>query len=166
MGFLDILLGGFLLYGCVRGIWNGFFVELASLISLMIGIYLAIKFSYIIKSILESHVSWNPKTIQITAFILTFILIVVGISLLAKFFTTVANFAGLGCFNKLLGGFFGFLKMTLILSISLNLFQKMNSNFTFVEKATLEQSLFYYPIQKVAAYVYPSLENWFEDFKK
>lgn len=166
MSFLDIILGVLLLYGCIRGIWNGFFVELASLVSLLIGVFLAIKFSFVIKSILENHVSWNPKTIQIAAFILTFILVVIGISFLARFFTTLANFAGLGCFNKLLGGLFGVLKTILIVSISLNFFQKLNSNYTFVKKQTLDQSLFYNPIQKVAGYVYPSIEGRFQDLKK
>jgi membrane protein required for colicin V production len=42
----------------------------------------------------------------------------------------------------------------------------MNSKYTLVEKKTIEKSLFYNPIQKVAAYVYPTMEEWFEDLKK
>lgn len=163
MGFIDIVLCGLLVYGCIRGLWNGFFIELASFVSLLIGVFLAIKFSYVMQSVLQNHVSWNPKTIQIIAFVLTFIIVVVGISVLAKTFTTVANFAGLGIFNKLLGGFFGVLKMILIVSIMLNLFQKINKNNTFAEKETLDKSLFYYPIQKVAAFIYPSIEDWFDE---
>lgn len=163
MGFLDIVLCGLLVYGLIRGIWNGFFLELASFISLLIGVFLAIKFSYVMQSVLESHVSWNPKTIRITAFVLTFIIVVVGISVLAKTLTSVANFAGLGLFNKLFGGFFGVLKTILFVSIMLNLFQKINKNYSFAEKETLDQSLFYYPIQKVVAFIYPSIEEWYKD---
>ena len=115
MTFLDIALGVLLFYGFVKGIWNGFFLELASFVSLIIGVFLAIKFSYVMQSILSGHVDWNPKTVQIVAFTLTFILVVVGISVLAKAFTQIANFAGLGIFNKLFGGVFGLLKMILIL---------------------------------------------------
>lgn len=166
MGFLDILLGGLLLYGFIRGIWNGLFVELASFVSLIIGIYVAIKFSHLMKAIIVGHVSWSPQTIQIAAFIITFILVVVGISFLAKFLTTVANFASLGLVNKLVGGFFGLFKTILILSIILNFFQKMNSNNTFAKKETLENSMFFYPIQKISAAIYPSIEDWFSDLKK
>ncbi|WP_317046094.1 CvpA family protein [Flavobacterium psychrotolerans] len=148
MGFLDIILCGFLIYGFVRGIWNGFFVELASLVSMLLGIYIAIKFSFLMKSFLENHVSWNPKTIQVTAFALTFILVVVGVSALAKAFTVVANFASLGLFNKLFGGVFGVLKTILIISITLNLFQKINSHNTFAKKETLDKSIFYNPIRR------------------
>lgn len=164
MAFLDIILGALLLYGFVKGIWNGFFLELASFVSLLIGVFLALKFSYVMQSILRNHVDWNPKTVQIVAFTLTFILVVVGISVLAKAFTTMANFAGLGIFNKLLGGFFGLLKMILILSVTLSLFEKINSNHIFTEKETLEDAKFYYPILKVSAFIYPSIESWYKDF--
>ena len=166
MGFLDIILGIFLAYGLIRGIWNGFFVEFASLISLMLGIYVAIKFSFITAEFLSDLFSWNPKTIAIWAFILTFIAVVLGVSLLAKFFTTVANFASLGIFNKIAGGIFGVIKMCLILSFVLALFQKINFNNTFAEKETLENSLFYNPILKISEYVFPVFEEWFAELKK
>jgi membrane protein required for colicin V production len=165
VGFLDIILGGLLLFGLVRGIWKGFFVELASFFSLLIGIYIALKFSYLVKSIIGSHVSWNPKTIQITAFVLTFIVVVVGIYLLAKFFTTVADFAFLGWMNKLGGGVLGVLKTVLIVGIVLNIFLKINYNHFLAKQETLDKSLFFNPIQKVSAFIYPSIEDGVKGMK-
>jgi membrane protein required for colicin V production len=166
MSFLDIVLGSLLVFGLYKGFKNGLFVEIASLISLLLGIYFAIKFSILTAEILSNIVHWNPKTIQITAFILTFILVVIGISLLAKFLTGIADFAQLGWINKLGGGFFRILKTVLIVSIFLHLFEKINFNETFAKKETLDNSLFYRPIQKTAGFVYPSIEKWYEDLKK
>ena len=166
MSFLDIVLGILLVYGLFQGIRNGLFVELASLISLILGIYIAIKFSSFAKEILAGFVHWNPKTIQIFAFLITFLLVVLVISLLAKFLTGVADFAQLGVINKLGGGFFRLLKTILIISIFLNLFEKINFNNTFAKKETLDNSLFYRPIQKTAGFIYPSIEKWYEDLKK
>jgi membrane protein required for colicin V production len=166
MSFLDIVLGVLLALSIFKGIKNGLFVELASLVSLILGIYIAIKFSFLAKGILSGFVHWNPKTIQIAAFIITFLLVVVGISLLGKFLTTVAKFAQLGVLNKLGGGFFRLLKTILILSIFLNLFEKINFNNTFAKKETLDKALFYRPIQKTAGFIYPSIEKWYEDLKK
>ena len=126
MSFLDIVLGSLLAFGLYKGIRNGLFVELASLISLLLGIYFAIKFSDFVKSVLNGFVHWNPKTIQIIAFLLTFILVVIGISLVAKFLTKIANFAYLGWVNKAGGGFFRIIKVALVISIFLNLFEKIN----------------------------------------
>lgn len=166
MSFLDIILGSLLAFGLYKGFKNGLFVEVASLISLLLGIYLAVKFSILTADVLSSMVHWNPKTIQITAFILTFILVVIGISLLAKFLTGIADFAQLGWINKLGGGFFRLLKTILIVSIFLNLFEKINFNNTFAKKETLDTSIFYRPIQKTAGFVYPSIEKWYKDLNQ
>jgi membrane protein required for colicin V production len=166
MSFLDIILGSLLIFGLYKGIRNGLFVEVASLISLLLGIYFAVKFSILTANILSGFVHWNPKTIQITAFILTFILVVIGISLLAKFLTGIANFAQLGWINSAGGGFFRVLKTILIVSIFLNLFEKINFNNTFAKKETLDKSIFYRPIQKTAGFIYPSIEKWYDDLKK
>lgn len=163
MTFLDLFLGGILAYGCIRGLWKGLFVEMASFVSLLIGIYIAMKFSYLMRSIIEGHVSWEPKTIEITAFALTFIVVVVGIFLLAKLFTTIADFASLGIINRLAGGLFGLLKMTLILSILLSLFLKINYNEMLLSKEKQEQSLFFNPVQKVASFIFPMIKEWFPE---
>ena len=57
------------------------------------------------------------------------------------------------------------LKTILILSISLNFFQKINVNYTFADKTTIDKSLFYNPIQKIAAIIYPSVEEWYKEIK-
>ena len=100
MNFLDITIGILLVFSLYNGIKNGVFVEIASIISFILGVFLAIKFSYLVKSFLEGFVSWNPQTIQITAFILTLIFVVIGVHLLAKTFTKIADFAFLGWVNK------------------------------------------------------------------
>jgi membrane protein required for colicin V production len=166
MSFLDIVLGSLLIYGLYQGIKNGFFAELASLISLILGIYIAIKCSDFAKGLLSGFVHWNPKTIQIIAFVITFIAVIIAVSLLAKFLTGIANFAQLGWINKLGGGFFRVLKTILIVSIFLNLFEKINFNNFFARKEILDKSLFYRPIQQTAGYIYPSIEKWYEGLKK
>jgi membrane protein required for colicin V production len=165
MGFLDIVLGSLLIYALYKGIKNGLFLELASLISLILGIYIAIKFSYKVREVLTGHVSWSPKYIETIAFGLTFIGVVLAVHLLAKVFTGIMDFAFLGWINKLAGGFFSVLKTILLLSVLFNLFQKININNMIAKEKTLNNSLFYNPIQETSKYIYPSLEQWYNDFK-
>lgn len=166
MSFFDIIVAALLAFSLYKGIKNGLFVEVASLVSLLLGIYLAIKFSSLMTGMISKHVSWNPTNIQITAFILTFILVVIGVYFLAKILTGIADFAMLGWMNKLGGGFFRVLKTILILSIFIAFFEKINFNNTFAKKETLDNYIFYNPVKKVAAFVYPSIEKWYETFKK
>ncbi len=166
MGFLDIILGVLLAFAFYKGLKNGLFVELASLVSLLAGIYFAVKFSSFIRDILMGYVKWNPNTIQVVAFILTFIAVVVLVTILGKFLTGIADFAFLGWLNKLGGGFFRVLKTVLIISIVFAIFEKINYNHILAKKETLDNSLFYNPIQKTAEYMYPSLKEWYSSLKK
>ena len=46
------------------------------------------------------------------------------------------------------------------------LFQKININHMLVKEETLNNSIFYNPIQEVSKFMYPSLEKWYEEFKE
>jgi len=164
MIWIDYILLAFIAMGMIRGLRNGFFIELAGLISLLFGVYLAIKFSYIANQVLARVVSWNPKIIQITAFVITLIVVLVGAALLARFFTTVARVAQLGAINKLGGGLLGSLKLLIVLSLGLALFNKLNFSHAFVSKQTIEKSWFYLPIQGVSTTIYPQLQEVFVAF--
>ena len=166
MSFLDIIVCALLVFAFYKGVVNGLFVELASLISLVLGIYFAVKFSSFMKEILMEYVKWNPNSIQIVAFILTFIVVVIVINLLGKFLTGIANFAFLGWLNKLGGGFFRVLKTVLIVSIVFSLFEKINYNNYLAKQETLDNSIFFNPIQKIAGYVFPSIKKGYEEMKK
>ena len=165
MTVFDMILGGLLGYGLYKGIKNGLFVELASFVSLLVGIYFAVKFSYVMKVIISKWVSWNPGSIQVAAFVLTFVVVVVGLYFSAKMITKLADFAYLGWINKIGGGFFRVLKTVLVLSVVFAVFEKINYNNIFAKEETLDNSLFYRPIQKVARFVYPSIDGFYETLK-
>jgi len=157
MAVIDIVLGALILFGLIRGLMKGLFVEVASLVALIAGIYGAIHFSNFAAEFLMEYVEWNEKTINITAFAITFIIIVLAISLAGKALTKLADFAALGFLNKLLGGVFGGLKIALILSIVLLLFTKLNKTIPFVSDEELESSVLYEPVKSLAPIILPSL---------
>lgn len=166
MSFIDIVFTALLGYALYNGLKNGLFVEIASFGSLVIGIFVAIKFSHIVRFSIEDLIKINPKYIEIVAFAITFLLVVVGIHLLAKFFTSILSLAYLGWLNKLGGAVFSLLKTVLMLSVVISLFQKINLNHILVKEETLNNSIFYNPIQEVSKFMYPSLEKWYEEFKE
>jgi membrane protein required for colicin V production len=157
MSIIDIVLAALLLFGFIRGLFKGLFVEIASLVALVLGVYGAIHFSYFAADFLESKVDWNEKTINIIAFAITFVIIVLAISLAGKALTKLADFAALGLLNKLLGGLFGALKIGLILSILLIVFNKLNNTLPFMEKEDLEKSVLYEPVKSLAPMIFPNL---------
>ena len=88
MSFIDIVFAVLLGFAVYKGLKNGLFVEIASFVALILGIYLAIKFSNLVGTVFTGiFPSWNPKYIEISAFIITFLLVVIGIHLSAKILT-------------------------------------------------------------------------------
>lgn len=162
---MDFAIGILLIIGLYQGIKNGLFVEIASIISFILGVFIAIKFSYIVKSFLEDFVSWNPQTVQITSFVITLILVVIGVHLLAKIFTKIASFAFLGWINKLAGGVFSVIKTALLIGIVLNLVQKINLDNQLISEEKQDNSIFYRPILDTTAFIMPMVTNWIEDVK-
>lgn len=166
MSFIDIIFAVLLCISLYKGIKNGLFVELASLVALVVGIFVAIKFSYLVKGILETKVSWEPKYIEIVAFAVTFLLVVLVIHLSAKLLTKIANFAYLGWLNKLAGAVFSCLKTILMLSVVILVFEKINLNNMLVKQETLDESIFYNPTKEISAFLYPKIEEWYTDISE
>lgn len=165
MVFIDIILGAFMAYGIFKGFQNGLFVELASLVSLFIGIYIAVKFSSVVGSFLGDNLS-SSKTGKVFAFVLTFLLVVIAIHFLAKILSKVASFVFLGWLNTLGGMVFSLLKTVLILGIVLNLFQKVNFEDALISKETQQESLFFNPIISTSDYLLPIVTDWFNNLRK
>ena len=166
MSFIDIVFAVLLGFAVYKGLKNGLFVEVASFVALILGIYLAIKFSNLVGTIFTGFVpSWNPKYIEITAFIITFLLVVIGIHLSAKILTKLADFTFLGWINKIAGVIFSLLKTTLALSVVLFIFEKININNMLLSKETQDNSMFYNPIQNISKAIYPTIEGWYDSLK-
>ncbi|WP_298756164.1 CvpA family protein [uncultured Psychroserpens sp.] len=159
MAIIDIILGALLLFGLIRGFMKGLFVEVASLVALIAGVYGAIHFSNFAAEFLDSRLDWDEKYINIVAFAITFVIIVLVIALAGKALTKLADFAALGVLNKLLGGVFGALKIGLILSVLLIVFDNMNNSIPFADKEDLEDSILYEPVKSLAPMIFPSILN-------
>jgi len=157
MNTFDIIIAALLLFGFVRGLMKGLFVEAASLVSLIAGVYGAIHFSYFVGDWLKNTVSWDERYVSLAAFAGTFIIIIIAIALLGKILTKIADFASLGILNKILGGVFGGLKIGLILSVVFIFFGKINNTIPFIKKENLEASILYEPVKKIAPMLFPSI---------
>lgn len=157
MNIVDIVLVVILFYGLVRGFFRGFFSELASLVGIIAGIYIAVYFSHILSDYLVEKVSWNIQIVKLTAFAITFIIIVILIALIGKFLTKIAGFAALGILNKLIGAGFGFIKVAFIVSVAIMFFGSTNEDINLVEEKTLEESVLFSPIKTIAPILIPSI---------
>jgi len=157
MNYIDIILGILLLWGLIRGLMKGFFVSMASLVALIGGIYVAIHFSHIIGGYLQKFVDWQEGIMKLVAFAITFVIVVILISMAGKLLTKIADYAALGIINKILGAAFGVLKFAFIASVVLMFVDAVNKKVTFINQDTLDSSVLYQPVRKLAPMVLPGI---------
>lgn len=157
--FIIALLIGYALY---KGFKEGLVLALISLVSLIVGIFLSLKFSFLFKDWILEKTQWSANVVTICAFVFTFLLVLIAIQFLGKALTKILKTVALGGLNRLAGAVFLGLKMILIISVFLNLFQKINYNHFIASKETLDKSIFYHPIEDFSMAVYPMMQEWYQ----
>ncbi len=172
MNFLDIILAVPIVLLAFGGYKHGLIKEVASLVALILGIYFAIYFSDVVASYLLEYFDINHRYVFIVAFILTFIGVVLAVSLIGRMLDKIASLAALGFINKFLGLIFGFLKGIVIMSVLILLFNMIDSNDNILKEDTRNESMLYGPISNVAPLILMNIKNinfddpsW-EDYKK
>ncbi|MEX2595559.1 MAG: CvpA family protein [Salibacteraceae bacterium] len=155
----DIILFLPLLYAAWKGFRKGLIVELASILALIAGLYIAANFSEFTAQKLGEFLNWNGAWVGYASFLITFIAVVFGIYALAKVVEKAVNMAALKFVNKLTGLFFGVLKIALILSIIINLIGYIDQHIPVLSKSEPEKSLLFEPVKNLAPTVIPVLLN-------
>lgn len=161
MNVLDIILLILILVAAISGFSKGFFVELASIASLILGIWAAIEFSDIVQSWLSDIFTWNPSSIKLIAFIIIFIIVVIIVHLIARLFEKAIKAIALGIFSRLAGAVVGALKAAFIMSLLLIVVTKIEYyTTTIIPEETKRESKLYGPIENIAPNIFPLLKSF------
>ena len=165
MNYIDIVLGILLILSAIGGFRKGLIVELASLAALILGIWGAIKFSYVTSEFLVENFDWKWDHLNIVSFIITFIVIVILVHIVGNVVNKLVETVMLGFVNKLAGLVFGILKGALILSIILVVFDKINDDVEILSEETKAESRIYEPLRNLAPSIFPFIDFWDEESK-
>ncbi len=157
MNFLDIIIIIPLIWAAYSGYKKGFIIELASLAALILGIYAAINFSYLIGDLLSDNINLQEKYINIIAFIITFIIVVFVVYLIGKLIEKFVNVLMLGFVNRIAGLFFGIIKAAFILSVLFYIINIFDEDQNLLTPKTKKNSALYDPIASFAPYIIPKL---------
>jgi membrane protein required for colicin V production len=141
INYLDLIFGGLILFGAFKGFRKGVIVELASLLALVLGIYGAIQFSGFVADQLVIYIDWDKRYVDLAAFGLTSVAIILGVSILGKILTSLAKLVMLNGINRMLGLLFGGMKLAVFSGVILIFLMKANALFGFIPTEIIEQSL-------------------------
>lgn len=155
----DIILFLPLLYAAWKGFHKGFIIEVASIAALIAGVYIAANFSEVTAAKLKEWLDIKGTWLSYASFIVTFIAVVFGVYALAKVVEKAVNLVAMKLVNKLAGALFGVVKISLILSIILNLLGWLNRYVPILSKSEPQKSLMFNPIKAFAPMVLPVLTD-------
>lgn len=166
MNYIDIILGILLILAGISGFRKGLIAEVASLAALILGIWGAIKFSYVTTEFLIENFNIQTEYLNLISFAVTFVVIVILVHIIGATVNKIAETVMLGFVNKLAGLVFGVLKSALILSIILVVFDKIDDDVHILPEKTKANSRMYEPVRSFAPSIFPFIEKWGIDLKE
>ena len=166
MNLLDIIIAVPLLWGAYRGFKRGLIFEIFMIVGLVLGLYIAFKFSGLINGWVGKITSADSAVIPYLSIIIVFAAILLIMVFLAKFLENILSTGSLNIFNKVAGAVFGLTKFALIVSVVLWLLKSLEPHWNFINQNTKKESLLYEPVLKTATFLTPALQDIKEEFKE
>ena len=148
MNYVDIVILCLVGILIVNGIRKGFIISLASLVALVLGIWVSVHFSGLMSGWLVKIFHPSGTWLSVLSFTLTFLLVVIGVMIIAKLLEKVVKTVGLGLLNRIAGGIFGLLKGILVVSVLLFIFVSFDPKGKVITLQTRESSFFYKYLEK------------------
>lgn len=155
----DIIILICFLPAVISGIKNGFIEQVVALVSLVLGAWLAFKFSNVVGEWLKPYLEVSETVLHVISFAVIMIAVVLVLFVLGKILTGLTKLVLLGWLDRLLGLVFALLIAGLLIGIGIILFDTLNVKFGFVDEAILDKSVLYGPIRDIAYMVFPYLKE-------
>lgn len=161
MNILDIVLLVCLIPALIQGLRKGFIAQVVAIISLVLGGWLAYKFSAVVTEWLAQWLDVTGQALNIISFILIFAVVVTLLFLLGKILEASVKIILLGWLNKLLGLVFALFKYALVIGLLVILFDSINDKFSLVSRSYLDSSFMYSGLKSISYSVFPYLKSLF-----
>lgn len=137
---------------------------IASLAALVLGIVGAIKLRPVFASALDSVFTISPEYVNVIAFAVAFVSIVIVVNLVAFLVEKLVKAVALSFVNRVLGMAFGLLVTAFVLSMILWPINEVNAQKQMIKPERIEGSLLYKPLSKIAPAIFGNLKN--DDWKE
>ncbi|MBR4478681.1 MAG: CvpA family protein, partial [Bacteroidales bacterium] len=135
----DIIILICFLPAIISGIMKGFIEQAIALVSLILGAWLAFKFSTVVSGWLQPYFEVSETVLNVISFAVIMVAVVLVLFVLSKILTGVTKLVMLGWLDRLLGLVFALLKAGLLIGIAIILFDTLNVKFEFVEEKVLDE---------------------------
>ncbi|MCX6269146.1 MAG: CvpA family protein [Bacteroidetes bacterium] len=157
LNFIDYIILVILVLFMIQGYRKGIIISLASIVALVLGIYMAVHFSNYLDSTLMEHLHPSRKWLPIISFSITLLLVVIVVMLIAKLTEKLVDVVGMGFFNQVGGAALGLVKGIILISILIFIIKSIDPKEKWLTVKDKKGSFFY----SRASEVFPKLMKTF-----
>ena len=165
MEVIDIIILLLIGVGVILGLMKGSIKELAAIVGFVAGLLLARALFGTLAEQLAPALGTTITIAQILSFILIWVAVPIGCSLIASVLTKTLNVIKLGWLNRLLGAMLGALKVMLLVGLGIYVLEYIDPKSEMVSKSTKKASLLYNPMKDFVNQCLPVVKDLTEDLK-
>lgn len=160
MTILDIVLLIWFLPAIYVGLSKGFFKQAASIVALVLGIWLAYRYYQPVSALLAGYFKdAQPTLLNVTGFVLIFLGTSAAATILGNLLTRLLKAVSLGWVNRFLGLLFAVAKTALILALVVYLFNLLNARLGIIGDGTLHKSAVWCFFHDLSEKIFPFLKE-------
>lgn len=159
MHWLDIVLIIPILIGAWLGFRNGFILTITTLIAFALAIYAGLWFSDTVSGWILSLMSRPNEYVPLISFSICFLAVCALVFFIGKWLHRLARIVLLGSLDKIIGGLFGLVQFTLIVSVLMVIVDAYAAKKNSGAPAWREESLLYHPLSGMVHSLIPGLEE-------
>jgi membrane protein required for colicin V production len=164
MNWLDIVIAIPLLWGAYQGFKKGIIYMVLMIIGMVLGLYIAFKFSGLIVDMLSKSINASQDLLPYIAFGIVFACIVLLVLALTKFLEAILKAASLTNLNKVAGSLLGMAQWALLVSVLLWLLKSFEPKFYIIPAKIQTESITYTPVLKFSTFITPTLKEIKNEF--
>lgn len=161
MPIIDLIILLCFLPAIYYGIKDGFIRQLAGIAALILGAWLAWKFSGLLSGWISNWLEAGETVIKIISFSVIFIVVIILVNLVGKLIEKILKITMLSWANKLLGVIFSLLKTAIIISVIILILEGINNFVEFIPEETVVESKLYEPLSRLTSIIFPYLQEFF-----
>ena len=147
MHVIDIIILVLIGIGVIQGLMKGSIKQLAQIVGFVAGLLLARGLFSTVAEQLAPALGTSITIAQILSFILIWVAVPIGCSLIASVLTKALDVINLGWLNRLAGAMLGAVKVMLLVGLGIYVFEYIDPKSYMVSKTTKNESVLYTPMK-------------------
>ena len=165
MEVIDIIILVLIGVGVIQGLMKGSLKQLAAIVGFVAGLLLARGLFGTVAEYLAPTLKTSITIAQILSFILIWVAVPIGCSLLASVLTKALDVINMGWLNRLAGAMLGAVKVMLLVGLGIYVLEYIDPKSEMVSRTTKRASVLYGPMKDFVDQCLPVVKDMTDDIK-